>query len=131
MNSQSDTAKRKPRGRPRSAFTDTSVSMMQSLDGALGVLNILGQNSQMSLTDIALWLDIPTATTHRILTTLQTRGYVDLQECDQTWIIGIEAYRTGSAYLNQTDLLDVSRPIMHNLMEETGETVNLAIPRWI
>ena len=128
MASQSDTAKRKPRGRPRSAFTDTSVSKMQSLDRALGVLNILAQNSQMSLTDIALRLGIPTATTHRILITLQARGYVDLQERDQTWMIGVEAYRTGSAYLNQTDLLDVSRPIMRSLMEETGETVNLAIP---
>jgi IclR family acetate operon transcriptional repressor len=82
----------------------------------------------MLLTDIALRLDIPTAITHRILTTLQMRGYVNLQEHDQTWTIGIEAYRTGSAYLNQTDLLVVSCPIMRSLMEQTGETVNLAIP---
>ena len=128
MISQTGPAKRKPRGRPRSAFTDTNVSKMQSLDRALGVLTTLAQNSHKSLTDIALSLDIPTATTHRILTTLQMRGYVDLQEHDQTWTIGIEAYRTGSAYLNQTDLLDVSRPIMRSLMEQTGETVNLAIP---
>ena len=128
MISQTNLAKRKPRGRPRSTYTDISVSKMQSLDRALGVLITLAQNSHMSLTEIALRLDIPTATTHRILTTLQSRGFVDLQEHDQTWTIGIEAYRTGSSYLNQTDLLDVSRPVMRTLMEKTGETVNLAIP---
>ena len=127
MISQTGPAKRKPRWRPRSAFTDTNVSKMQSLDRALGVLTTLAQNSHMSLTDIALSLDIPTATTHRILTTLQMRGYVDLQEHDQTWTIGIAAYRTCSAYLNQTHMLAVTRPITRSLIEQTGATVTLAI----
>ncbi|MDP5347251.1 MAG: helix-turn-helix domain-containing protein, partial [Paracoccaceae bacterium] len=64
-------AERKARGRPKSPFTDTGSQTMQALDRALGVLNALARLERASLTDLSLALGIPTATTHRILTTLQ------------------------------------------------------------
>ena len=119
---------RKQRGRPRSKFTDTGGATMQSLDRALGVLTNLSRYGHTALTDLAQGLGIPVATTHRILATLQKNGFVSFDEADQTWSIGIEAYRTGSAFLRRNNLFDVSRPILRTLMETTGETANLAVP---
>jgi IclR family acetate operon transcriptional repressor len=82
----------------------------------------------VNLTDLSLSLGIPTATTHRILTTLQKRDFVRFDEERQDWTIGIEAYRTGVAYLKRTNLSDAGRPVMRRLMEQTGETANLAVP---
>lgn len=122
-----DTDKRK-RGRPKSAFTDTSQTLIQALDRGLVVLNELARAERVALTDLSHRLDMPVATLHRTLATLQLHGYAELEEHSQLWMVGVEAFRTGSAYLNRTDLMQVSRPVMRRLMEATGETANLAIP---
>lgn len=118
---------RRGRGRPKSSFKETSAPTMQVLDRALNVLDALADGGANTLTELSENCDIPTATTHRILSTLQQRGYASFDEITQEWAIGIAAYRTGTAYLNRTTLLDVSRPVMRRLMEETGETANLAV----
>lgn len=120
-------AERKARGRPKSPFTDTGSQTMQSLDRALGVLNALARLERASLTDLSLALGIPTATTHRILTTLQKHRFTELDEATQDWMVGIEAYRTGASFLKRMNLADISRPVMRALMQATGETANLAI----
>lgn len=122
-----NTAKRQ-RGRPKSQFKESSAGTMQSLDRALSVLEGVARSGQATLTDLSLSLGVPTATTHRILTTLQKHGFVSFNEERQDWSIGLEAYRIGVAFMNQTSLAQVSRPIMRQLMEKTGETANLAIP---
>lgn len=116
------------RGRPKSAFTATTAPTMQALDRALGVLGALARTERATLTDLAQSVDVPAPTTHRILTTLQKHGYVAYDDASQFWMVGIEAYRTGASYLKRTTLTEVARPIMRLLMEETGETANLAVP---
>lgn len=119
---------KRQRGRPKSQFRESSAGTMQSLDRALGVLVAVSRAGRATLTDLSLSLGVPTATTHRILTTLQKHGFVTFSDERQDWSIGIEAYRTGAAFMNRTSLTEVSRPVMRRLMEKTGETANLAIP---
>lgn len=122
------TSTRRPRGRPKSQFRESSAGTLQSLDRALGILVAVARSGRANLTDLSLSLGVPTATTHRILTTLQKNGFVAFDEERQDWSIGIEAYRTGAAFVNRTSLTEVSRPLMRHLMERTGETANLAVP---
>ncbi len=117
---------RRARGRPRGS-TDPQGGTLQSLDRALGVLTGLAQHGRSSLTDISLRLGVPTATAYRILTTLQKHGFAEFDEARQEWMVGVEAFRTGSAFLRRTTLVEASQPIMRRLMEETGETANLAV----
>lgn len=121
------TSERKSRGRPKSPFTETGTQTMQALDRALGVLHALARQERASLTDLSLSLGIPTATTHRILTTLQKHRFAELDEGTQDWMVGIEAYRTGASFLKRMNLSEISRPVMRALMQATGETANLAI----
>lgn len=119
---------KRPRGRPKSQFRESTAGTLQSLDRALGVLVAVSKAGRATLTDLSLTLGIPTATTHRILTTLQKHGFVSFHDELQDWRIGIEAYRTGASFMNRTNLIEVSRPVMRELMLKTGETANLAIP---
>lgn len=119
---------KRQRGRPKSQFRESSAGTLQSLDRALGVLVAVARAERATLTDLSLTLGVPTATTHRILSTLQKHGFVAFNEDRQDWSIGIEAYRTGASFMNRTSLIEVSRPVMRHLMERTGETANLAIP---
>lgn len=119
---------RRPRGRPKSQFKESSAGTMQSLDRALGVLTAVAGAERSSLTDLAQALDIPTATTHRILTTLLKHGYAAFDEDRQEWMIGIEAYRAGAAFLKRNSVIEIGQPLLRKLMRDTGETANLAVP---
>ncbi|MHA6324372.1 HTH-type transcriptional regulator BhcR [Roseivivax sp. CAU 1753] len=120
---------KRPRGRPKSQFTESSAGTLQSLDRALGVLIAISRASRLTLTDLSQAVGVPTATTHRILMTLQKHDFVTFDEERQDWQIGIEAFRTGSSFLKRSNLVDIGRPLMQLLMEETGETANLAVPQ--
>lgn len=119
---------KRPRGRPKSRFKESSAGTLQALDRALGLLKALAGADGIGLSDLARAMDIPTATTHRILTTLEAHGFATLDEAHQTWHVGLEAYRTGAAFLKRSSLLEVGRPVMHRLMQESGETANIAVP---
>jgi IclR family acetate operon transcriptional repressor len=118
---------KRARGRPKSQFKESTAGTLQSLDRALGVLVAVSRAGRATLTELSMSLGVPTATTHRILTTLQKHGFVTFNDDLQDWSIGIEAYRTGASFVNRSSLIEVSRPIMKRLMEVTGETANLAI----
>lgn len=123
------TMQKRPRGRPRSQFSESSAGTLQSLDRALGVLAAIARADRLSLTDLSRAVDVPTATTHRILTTLQKHDFVTFDEDRQEWLIGLEAFRTGSSFLKRRNLSEVGRPVMQLLMEQTGETANIAVPQ--
>ncbi|WP_170374328.1 IclR family transcriptional regulator [Ruegeria atlantica] len=122
-----DTPKR-PRGRPKSLFKESSAGTMQSLDRALVVLTAVARMERAALSDLAREVDVPTATTHRILATLQKHGFVAFDDERQEWMIGIEAYRTGASFLRRNSVIEIGRPILRRLMQESGETANLAVP---
>lgn len=70
---------------------------------------------------------MPPSTVHRILSTLRDHGFVEQSEADQTWGIGVEAFRIGLGFQWRTRLIRVGRSAMMELMETTGETVNLGL----
>ncbi len=118
---------RRPRGRPKSQQPAASVGTVQALDRGLGILRCLTRDGGATLTELALQVGMPPSTAHRILATLQNHDFVELKASTQEWSIGIEAFRVGSAYLDRTNLVDSARLTMHGLIEQTGETANLAV----
>lgn len=124
---QSQPIRKKQRGRPRNPIAETGQGTVLALDRALVVLQALAREGYMSLTDLSLKVGVPTSTAHRILVTLEKRGFTELNEDTNEWSIGIESFRVGSSYLERTNLIDSSRETMRKLMETTGETANLAI----
>lgn len=122
------TQQTRKRGRPKSAFSDSSAGTLQSLDRALGLLSALAAAERATLSDLARGLDMPTATAHRILTTLQAHGVAAHDDAAQTWMIGIEAYRIGATFLKRNSVVELGRPVMRRLMADSGETANLAVP---
>jgi IclR family acetate operon transcriptional repressor len=118
---------KRPRGRPRKDPTDASSAPAQALDRGLQLLALLSTSGRGSLSEIALTAGMPPSTAHRLLTTMQRHGVVEFDEPSQDWMIGIEAFRIGSAFLKRTNLIEASRAAMRELMEVTGETANLGI----
>lgn len=121
-------SEKRPRGRPKSPFTDTSGATIQALERGLYVLRALAQENGQTLSDLSMQLGVPVSTLHRILLTLEAQKFARLDEATQQWAVGVEAFRTGSSFLRQTNLMETGRAVMRQLMEDTGETANMAIP---
>lgn len=118
---------KKRRGRPRNPVQDPGANTVHALDRGLIVLQALARERFLSLTDLSLVIGVPTSTVHRILSTLERHGFVEQSEETNEWAIGIETFRVGSSYLDRTSLIENSRKTMRELMQQTGETANLAI----
>ena len=101
---------------------------VQSLVRALGVINQLASAEDgMTLTQIAERMGLPPSTAHRLLTTLEQERYVHFDHERRLWSVGVQAFITGAAFLRTRNLVGIARPYMRALMNESTETVNLAI----
>lgn len=120
--------KKRSRGRPRSAQAEVPGNTVLALERGLLLLQALAKEGSATLTDLSLRIGMPPSSAHRILATLQKHDFIDFDEATQEWAIGIEVFSIGSSYLSRTNLVEAAQKVMWPLMEETGETANLAIP---
>lgn len=103
-------------------------SQVQSLVRALAILNRLAESDDgTTLTDVAQQVGLSPSTAHRLLTTLEQERYVRFDGERRLWSVGVQAFVAGSAFIRSRDVVAMARPHMRALMEESGETVNLAV----
>lgn len=115
------------RGRPRSFNNTSDATHIRSLERAIRVLKAVSEGEGLSLTEIALASGESTSTAYRALLTMQKFGLVEFIENGQLWQVGVEAFRIGNGFLRRTSIVEESRPVMQQVMVETGETANLAV----
>ncbi len=118
---------RRSRGRPKSVWTEPQGTTVRALDRGLLLLGALAKAGKVTLTELASIVDMPPSSAHRLLATLQKHGFAEFDELTQDWMVGVEAFRIGNSFTYRTNLIECGRKVMHDLMEETGETANLAI----
>ncbi|MEO0821371.1 MAG: HTH-type transcriptional regulator BhcR [Pseudomonadota bacterium] len=121
------TPRKRARGRPRSASAEAPASTVQALDRSILLLRALAKEGRATLSELALTVGMPASSAHRLLVTLDTHRLVDFNERTQEWMIGVEAFRIGSAFLQRDNLVEIARDVLTRLVEETGETANLGI----
>jgi IclR family transcriptional regulator, acetate operon repressor len=102
---------------------------VQSLSRALSLLNrIAGSpNGGVTLTKLARQVGLPVSTAHRLLITLEQERYVRFNNDDRHWSIGVQAFIAGSGFIKTRSLVALARSHIRQLMENCGETVNLAV----
>lgn len=104
------------------------MQQVQSLVRALSILNALAESEDgMTLTEIAQQVKLPPSTAHRLLTTMQHERYVSFDGERTLWFVGVQAFSVGNSFTKNRNLSQIARPYMRALMEESGETVNLAV----
>jgi IclR family acetate operon transcriptional repressor len=119
---------KKLRGRPRSLkLVSEPASSVQAIDRGLGVLAIIAASDGLTLTDLSQRAGLAPSTAHRILASLEAHKFVFHDEERGLWLIGVGAFEVGTAFLRNRRLAGIGRIVMHELMDMTGETVNLGI----
>jgi IclR family acetate operon transcriptional repressor len=123
----SPTVERRRRGRPRLSLAEAEDAPVQSLDRAMALLAELAEADGLTLTDLAGRTELPMSTAYRMLLTLQRRGLAEFEASTQLWLVGVETFRIGSAFLRRRKLADCGREAMQGLVDACGETANLAV----
>jgi IclR family acetate operon transcriptional repressor len=102
---------------------------VQSLVRALTLLNRIAEapDDGASLTELAQQVGLPSSTAHRLLTTLEQERYVRFDHERRLWSVGVQAFVAGCAFTKTRSLVGLARPHLRHLMEDAGETVNLAV----
>ena len=104
------------------------TAQVQSLTRGLSILECLAKaEGGLTLTDVGQRVQLPPSTVHRLLATLERMGYVYQAGELGRWYVGLQAFAVGSSFLASRDFIAQSHPYMRHLMDQSGETVNLAI----
>ena len=101
---------------------------VQSLVRALAIVNRLADAEEgITLTEVAQQVGLSPSTVHRLLTRLEGERYVHFDAERRLWSVGVQAFVAGNAFLRTRNLVATARPQMRALMEDSAETVNLAV----
>jgi DNA-binding IclR family transcriptional regulator len=109
---------------PRSSAAETG--QLQTLHRALDLLEAMA-GAECSLAGLSETLGLARTTTHRLLATLTTRGYVQQDAQTGRYRIGIRTFEIGSVFLSQNQIKDLAHPILRELNQQFNETITLAI----
>lgn len=115
-------------GRPSKSSGSKVTSTNKTLVRSMQILERLAESKQgLSLSELSHQLGIATATTFRLLYTFEELGYVTQNKELGVWKIGIKSFKVGNAFINRRDAVIMARPLMTELREFSGETVNLSM----
>jgi IclR family acetate operon transcriptional repressor len=122
-----------PRGRNISdveqQFQEARTAGTAAIDrGAELLVRVLESPEPAALTDLAKATGIPKSTASRLLSALERRGLVEQDGERGRLRPGPAILRVAERGLVGRNLVDLSAPSLESLGEDTGETINLAVP---
>ncbi len=101
---------------------------VQSVERALSLLEKLAaQDEGMRLSDLATEVGLTVSTVHRLLTTLEQRGFAHADPTSKRWHVGRSAFAVGAAFVRQRHFVAPALPYLRRLRDATRETANLGI----
>ncbi|WP_433409716.1 IclR family transcriptional regulator [Saccharomonospora azurea] len=100
---------------------------IESVDNALKILLLLGERSELRLTEVAEYLGVASSTAHRLLAMLQYRGFIRQDSRSKVYRPGTALTAVAFAILQRFDVRETVRPSLESLNRELSETVHLGI----
>lgn len=98
---------------------------IESVDNALRVLLLLGEQPKLRLTDVSQYLGVASSTAHRVLAMLQYRGFVRQDSASRSYVPGPTLDGLALGVLRRLDVRSRARPVLEGLNSELQETVHL------
>ncbi len=101
---------------------------VQVLERCFIILEAIAANQgEASLATLGKMLSIPHSTIHRILASLIQLGYVEQNQQNGYYRLGLKILTLSNTILEKLDLRKVAKMYLEELMRKTGETANLVV----
>jgi DNA-binding IclR family transcriptional regulator len=110
---------------PAPSYGSTPQYPIESVDKALQVLLLLGEQPTLRLTDVSRYLGVASSTAHRLLAMLQYRGFVRQDTATRSYVPGPALDGLAFGVLRRLDVRTRARPVLERLNTDLGETVHL------
>lgn len=106
---------------------DDSEPIVQSVDRAVQILEMLARDGSAGVTDIARSLGVHRSTAFRLLATLEARHLVEQESHRGTYRLGLGVLRLAGDVTAQLDIAAVARSACDEVTAQLNETSNVAI----
>src|ERR1700736_775280 len=101
---------------------------VQSVDRALSIIETLAEDDEgYRLSDLAIRTGLSTSTVHRLLSTLETRRFVQFDRTELKWHVGARSFTVGATFARRRNFTAQAVPYLRKLRDLTRETANLAV----
>lgn len=98
-----------------------------SVDRALKLILLLGEQPRIRLTDAASHLGVASSTAHRLLAMLQYRGFVRQDPVSKAYYPGPALMSVAFSAFNRIDIEGAAKPVLHRLSERLKESVHIGM----
>jgi IclR family KDG regulon transcriptional repressor len=106
----------------------SSRKVIASVQHSLNIINLFSSaHAELANSDIARMLEMDPGTVAGLVYTLKINNYLDQNPENRKYRLGFKLAERGSVLLAQIDLRKIAAPILEDLLEWSGESVNLAI----
>jgi IclR family KDG regulon transcriptional repressor len=106
----------------------TGRKVIASVQHALNILNIFDNvHAEIGNSEIARILGMDPGTVAGLIYTLRINNYLDQNPENRKYRLGLKLAERASVLLGQIDLRKIAAPILEDLLEWSGESINLAI----
>ncbi len=101
---------------------------IEALSRGLRVLEAFSETEpELSLVEIATAVGLDKSTTFRLIYTLEALGYLERDPQSKRYRPALKTLRLGFTALRSLDVVEVARPYLKALSQETGEASSMAI----
>jgi DNA-binding IclR family transcriptional regulator len=100
---------------------------IESVDNALKLLLLLGEQPQIRLSEATRYLGVASSTAHRLLAMLTYRGFVRQDPVSKAYLPGPSLTGVASAIFSRIDIQGSATPIMRNLSDQLRETIHVGM----
>ena len=96
---------------------------------ALDILDFVANHKDpLSLTEVSKALELPKTSAFELINALVEKGYIEIaDQRSKTFTLGMKAFQTGMAYLENDDLRRVAHPLLEGMMKASGDTAFLVV----
>jgi len=86
-----------------------------------------GEENELGITTLATRLRLAKSTVHRLAATLTSAGFLEQNTENGKYRLGVALFELGALVRRRMDVANEARPKLRELLEKTGETVQLGI----
>jgi len=110
----------------RGGFMEKKTDTVRSVEKALDIILAFSEDKpQLSLPEICKMINMPKSTVYRLLSTLENRGFIEHSQMNGKYQLGSRFIKLSNIALKNYDLNETALPVMNELRDKTGETINL------
>lgn len=107
--------------------TEKAPEAVSSVLKVFGILEALGEQKSIGVTELSQRLMMSKSTVYRFLQTMKSQGYVSQDGEADKYSLTLKLFQTGSSALKNIELLDIASREMKNISQHTNEALHLAI----